>query len=183
MAAFYSIRIDDIPHDGFRLATQWDAAALEEILGETGGKLGIAVPLDLELQISLSGSQATLEGFFKTELTIACVRCLTEFAAPLEVRFRYIFLPISKEAPVEEKELRTDELEVQYYTPGEPVDLRPLVVEQVFLNMPEYPRCSENCRGLCPNCGTNLNEAACSCAGGFKTGDSSPFSVLKKLKK
>jgi uncharacterized protein len=183
MAAFYSIRIDDIPHDGFRLATQWDAAALEEILEGSGKSFRIAAPLDLEIQFHLPGSQVILEGYLKTDLEIACVRCLKGFFLPLEVRFRYVFWPTSKEAPVEEKELSENELEVQYYTQGEPIDLRPLIAEQIYLYMPQYPHCAESCRGLCAKCGANLNEAPCSCTDGFTTGDASPFSVLKKLKK
>jgi uncharacterized protein len=183
MVAFYSVRIDDIPHDGFRLATQWDGAALEGILEGSGGAFRLAAPLDLDIQFHLSGPQVILEGFFKTDLEIACVRCLKDFILPLEVRLRYIFWLTSKEAPVEEKELSADELEVQYYTQGEPTDLRPLIAEQIYLHMPQYPHCTDSCKGLCPHCGSNLNEAACSCSDGFKTGDCSPFSVLKKLKK
>ena len=183
MVALYSVRIDDIPHDGFRLTTQWDSAALEEILDDSSGAFRVAEPLDLEITFHLPGSQVMLEGHFKTGLEIACVRCLKDFSLPLEVRFRYIFWPTSKEAPAEEKELGADELEVQYYTQGEPIDLRPLIAEQIYLNMPQYPHCTDSCRGLCAQCGANLNEAACACSDGFKTGDSSPFSVLKKLKK
>lgn len=183
MVALYSVRIDDIPHDGFRLATQWDAAALENILKDGGGAVRIAAPLSLEILFHLSGSQVILEGYFTTDLEIACVRCLKDFPLPLEVRFRYIFWPTSKAAPVEEKELSADELEVQYYTQGEPLDLRPLIAEQIYLHMPQYPHCEDSCRGLCAKCGANLNEAPCSCADGFKDEDASPFSVLKKLKK
>lgn len=183
MAAIYSVRIDDLPHDGFRLATRWDAAALEEILGDSGGAFRIAAPLDLELQFHLPGSQVIVQGYCRTVLELACVRCLKDFSLPLEARFRYVYWPSSKEAPAAEKELSADELEVQYYTQGEPVDLRPLVAEQLYLQMPQYPHCSDSCKGLCLRCGANLNEAPCACADEFKTGDSSPFSVLKKLKK
>lgn len=183
MGAFYSVRIDDIPHDGFRLATKWNAAALEEILGDTGGAFHIAEPLDLEVQFHVSGTQVILEGFFKTGLEIACVRCLKEFFLPLEIRFRYVFWPLPKEIPAEEKELRSDELEVQYYKQGEPLDLRPLIAEQIYLHVPQYPHCADSCRGLCALCGANLNEAACSCSDGFRSRDASPFSVLKQLKK
>ena len=183
MPGIYSVRIDDIPHDGFRLATTWEPASLEEILEDSRGAFSVEAPLQLELQFHLPGSQIILEGFLRTDLTIACVRCLKDFILPLEIGFRYIFWPTSREATVEEKELSSDELEVQYYTPGEPVDLRPLVSEQINLHMPQYPHCAESCRGLCPQCGANLNEAACACADRFKAGDASPFSVLKKLKK
>lgn len=183
MAAFYWIRIEDIPYDGFRLVTQWEAAALEGVLEDDGGAFRLAAPLDLDLQFHISRSQVMLEGAFTAGLEIACVRCLRNFMLPLEVRLRYVFLPLPKEATVEEKELRSDELEMQYYTQGEPIDLRPLIAEQIYLQMPPYPHCADFCKGLCVNCGANLNEAPCSCTDGFNAGDASPFSVLKKLKK
>lgn len=183
MTAIYSVRIDDIPYDGFKLATRWAAVALEEILKDSGGTFRIAAPLALELQFHLPGSQVIVEGYIRTVLELACVRCLKDFPLPLEARFRYVFWPSSKEAPAAEKELSADELEVQNYTQGEPVDLRPLIAEQLYLQMPQYPHCSDSCRGLCPRCGADLNEAPCSCVDEFKSGDASPFSVLKKLKK
>ena len=184
MSAFYSVRIDDIPHDGFRLATQWDAVALEGIPADTDGLFRIASPIELAVQFHRPGTQVIMEGSCSMTLELACVRCLKEFAWPLEVRFRYIFWPKSKESQVEEKELCAEEIEVMYYNKeGETVDLRPLLAEQIYLNVPQYPRCQDSCKGLCWQCGTNLNEQVCSCAESLRNETLSPFSVLKKLKK
>ena len=75
------------------------------------------------------------------------------------------------------------DIEVAYYKEGEPVDLRPLIAEQIYLKAPQYPYCQDSCKGLCVQCGANLNEQTCSCAGRLKSETLSPFSVLKKLKK
>jgi len=183
MSTFYSVRIDDIPHDGFRLATQWDAVELEKIQADTDGLFRIASPIELEFQFHLSGTQIIIEDSCRVSLELVCVRCLKEFIWPLEARFRYIFWPKSKELQVEEKELCAEELEVLYYKEGEPVDLRPLIAEQIHLHVPQYAHCQDSCKGLCAHCGTNLNENACSCTEIFRSETSSPFSVLKKLKK
>lgn len=45
----------------------------------------------------------------------------------------------------------------------ETVDVTPDIREDVLLAMPAYPVCREACRGLCPQCGTNLNGGSCSC--------------------
>ena len=183
MSALYSVRIDDIPHDGFRLSTQWDAVELEKILADTGGLFRIASPLELEVQFQLPKPQVLMQGAFAVTLELACVRCLTEFVWPLEVRFRYVFWPKSKESHVEERDLGAEDIEVVYFKEGEPVDLRPLITEQIYLNVPQYPYCRDTCKGLCTQCGANLNEQACSCTKSFSSEAPSPFSVLKKLKK
>jgi uncharacterized protein len=184
MSAFYSVRIDDIPHDGFRLATQWSAGELAGILSDTDGLFRIDSPIELEVQFHLSGKQIIMEGTCTVGLELVCVRCLKEFSRPLEARFRYIFWPKSKEVQqVEERELSAEELEVLYYKEGEPVDLRPLIAEQIYLHAPQYAYCQDSCKGLCAHCGADLNEQACSCSEAFRSETLSPFSVLKKLKK
>jgi uncharacterized protein len=183
MSVFYSVRIDDIPHDGFRLSTQWDAGTFEGSLKGTDSLLRIVSPIELEVQFRLPKPQVVMEGSCTATLELACVRCLKEFVWPLEARFRYIFWPKSKETHVEEKELGDEDLEVVYYKEGEPVDLRPFIAEQLYLHVPQYPRCQDDCKGLCGQCGINLNEQACSCAESLKRETLSPFSVLKKLKK
>ena len=46
---------------------------------------------------------------------------------------------------------------------GKVIDLDPLVREQLVLSLPAYPVCREDCKGLCPVCGANLNERECGC--------------------
>ena len=62
---------------------------------------------------------------------------------------------------------------------GEVVDLESLLREQIILMLPLKPLCDENCKGLCPHCGANLNREKCTC----KTDAvDSPFAQLAKLK-
>jgi uncharacterized protein len=52
--------------------------------------------------------------------------------------------------------------EEETYT-GKVIDLDPIVREQILLELPEYPVCDEQCKGLCPVCGANLNDRECGC--------------------
>ena len=70
------------------------------------------------------------------------------------------------------------DLDLDYYT-GESVDLESLLREQIILMMPLKPLCDENCKGLCPHCGANLNRETCTCSTDTVN---SPFAVLAKLK-
>jgi uncharacterized protein len=58
--------------------------------------------------------------------------------------------------------VNVDDLELSVYQ-GEEVDLSPLIREQVLLALVDRPLCREDCRGLCPRCGVNLNERECGC--------------------
>lgn len=70
--------------------------------------------------------------------------------------------------------------------PEQEVDLTDGVREELLLNLPDYIRCSDDCKGLCPKCGANLNDAPCSCSDKDDEGippEDSPWSVLDQLKK
>jgi len=182
MTKIFIVRIDDIHHEGLHLETQWDIDCLDEILDDKPETLTFRSPLTLTLDFALSGGKVVLNGSFTGRIELACVRCLREFQISLATRFRYILWPLNKEGHEAEKELQQDDIEVMNYE-GDHIDLRGLVREQIYLNLPQYPHCSENCRGLCPDCGANLNEQSCSCACSGNKEKGSPFSVLKKLKK
>ena len=60
-------------------------------------------------------------------------------------------------------ELEEEDLDLSFYE-GEEIDLSPLVQEQIILALPTRPLCRESCKGLCPQCGVNLNVQTCTCA-------------------
>jgi uncharacterized protein len=62
----------------------------------------------------------------------------------------------------------------------ETVDIKEDIREDILLNLSTFPLCSETCRGLCPQCGKNLNEGLCACKPA--TGKSGNWSALDKLK-
>ena len=97
---------------------------------------------------------------------------------PVSASFRYTLVPAKAEESREEIELSEEDLEYGYYE-GEIVDCDPLIYEQIVLQIPIKVLCTEDCRGLCPDCGTNLNLEACNCASDRVD---ERLAVLKKLK-
>jgi len=91
--------------------------------------------------------------------------------------FRYTLVPV-KESIKDNVELRTDDLDFGFYE-GEVVDLSPLIYEQIMLQIPMKILCSEACKGLCPQCGANLNVGNCDCR---KDQGDERFAVLRNLK-
>lgn len=95
------------------------------------------------------------------EQTVRCDRCLTAITerAGGEVEL----LLIDEPAPTaDDVELAEEDLGV-VYVEGEVFDTRPLLLEQLQLGIPMKPVCREDCRGLCPQCGADLNLGACDC--------------------
>ena len=62
-----------------------------------------------------------------------------------------------------EFELKDEDMDVYYYE-GDEIDLDPFIYEEVLLDMPSRPICSEDCQGLCGVCGKNKNLESCNCS-------------------
>jgi uncharacterized protein len=80
----------------------------------------------------------------------------------------------------EEIELKSDDLDFSF-NHGEYIDLQDVVSEQIALNLPLKQVCSNECRGLCSNCGKNLNTGDCDCKKNIND-EEHPFAVLKSIK-
>src|SRR4029077_14778902 len=96
--------------------------------------------------------------------------------------FRYVLAPRSI-GDDHDGDLRAEDLEFSLYE-GEEVNLTPLIREQMLLALPTRPMCREDCRGLCPQCGANLNERDCGCDRETVQGRfaDARFSVLQSIK-
>ncbi|MBE6692548.1 MAG: DUF177 domain-containing protein [Ruminococcaceae bacterium] len=94
-----------------------------------------------------------LEGEIKTNLTVECARCGSEFIYSE---------PIPLTAKITDKLANEDEEEFILMTDSA-IDVDELVRSALILELPSKYLCREDCKGLCPKCGKNLNEGLCSC--------------------
>ena len=121
--------------------------------------LGFAMggPLELDLEAQQAGHDVLVRGTLAGEAIMACRRCLTEVATPVREELALLF-----RAGVSEADAEADEV---YALPakGNELDLTHAIREHLVLAVPEFVICREACPGLCPSCGTNLNESTCSC--------------------
>jgi uncharacterized protein len=104
-----------------------------------------------------------LKGKLETELGVACARCLEPVDLPVQRSFDLLYRPLGTDAGRKELSVTDAEAEIGYYS-GEGLLLEDALREQVLLAVPLKSLCRENCKGLCPHCGKNLNEDVCSCA-------------------
>ena len=121
----------------------------------------VGAPVVLDMRVDKDHDRFRLVGTVSTELELSCSRCLESFRLPVNSSFDMRYLPQS-ETTGDEREIEEDDLTDAYYR-DESIDLGQLMDEQFYLALPMKPLCREACKGLCPNCGTNLNEATCDC--------------------
>lgn len=119
-----------------------------------------------------------LVGHFATRMEISCARCLEPVTRDLAKDFELLYRPQGSDAGKEEISITDVEADIGYYQ-GEGVLLEDVLREQILLAVPMRTVCREECKGLCPQCGKNLNQGPCQCPA--PSGDSR-WAALKGLK-
>jgi DUF177 domain-containing protein len=127
----------------------------------------VVAPVHLVMDLHKDRDTYRVTGHVETELQLDCGRCLEPFRVPVDSTFELRYVPAATNADEGEREVDEDDLTTAFYK-NEQLDLGELMHEQFVLAMPMKPLCSERCKGLCPQCGTNLNTASCDCAPAWK---------------
>ena len=161
--------------------SEYDGLTIQHVYAEgeprlTGDESRIVGRAALNLYASRDGDKVRLVGSLTAAVEIDCDRCLALVSMPVDKAFDLLYVPPLRAE--EEKELEDDDLSVAFYH-RQVIDLDDLVCEQIELALPMGRLCTEDCRGLCPECGANLNEAECTCSADF--GDSR-WGALSRLK-
>jgi len=138
----------------------------------------VAEPVSLRFDVLKTDERYRLTGRVQTVLELPCSRCIEPFLLPVDAGFDLLYYPQPRNAGEGELEVEEEDLSVAFYENDE-IDLSQLMREQFYLALPMKPLCAEECRGLCPICGINLNRAACDCRRDW----SDPrLAVLKRIK-
>lgn len=135
----------------------------EEHRGGRVGELRVSDSVvDAEATVEADVVLDSLDGGIEVTATVTapwsaeCRRCLKPVGGRIEAHVREMYRPRPPGEP-------PDQDEETYPLAGELLDLRPLVRDAVLLELPIAPLCREDCAGLCPTCGADLNEGPCSC--------------------
>jgi uncharacterized protein len=158
------IQISQIPPDGLLVQEELRPSAVH-VEGEETFSLAPAGRLDCRVD-KVDGVSVHVRGCLKAALEMICSRCLEPFPFPVDQELDLFYLPHAQDAASEEEEVEVElkdrDMVVAYYQ-GETLDLGDMIREQFFLAAPVKPLCRESCKGRCPSCGANRNEAACAC--------------------
>ena len=101
-----------------------------------------------------------MAGHVTGEIELVCSRCLEPFTLPIASDFDLRYVPRIENVGEGEREVEEDDLATAFYD-DEQIDLAHLIMEQFQLALPMKPLCKDACKGLCPQCGTNLNTGSC----------------------
>jgi uncharacterized protein len=140
-------------------------------LEEGGEKLEFKGPVEFNLVVRKVNSELMAEGTVAGKVMIECSRCLSKLILLLKTEVREIF-----RKPAGPGESPEEAFEII----GGEIDLGPLAEQAFLLALPLKPLCREDCKGLCPTCGKNLNEGDCGCR---EERIDPRLAILKKLKK
>ena len=104
-----------------------------------------------------------LRGSLSAGLELQCARCLETVPQDIKREFELLYRPLGADAGKDELSVTDAEAEIGYYQ-GEGLLLEDVLREQVLLALPLKVTCCADCKGLCPQCGKNLNQEQCSCS-------------------
>lgn len=176
------VKIEQIPEAGLHLNEPVSLELLGEALGGAGGgaDTGFRATRASALKAFLrkvSGG-VLLEGSLTAHVRAPCKRCIKDVDLDIPVEFTLNLVPESLARGEDAGGVQVDEDEKgqgesdgsfdledtdEQVFDGKTIDLDPIVREQVLLALPMSAVCGEDCKGLCAQCGQNLNEKQCGC--------------------
>ena len=152
------IELDRLQETGDRFAHRYEPEEL--VLDEEHARL-TGSP-EVEGSVRRSGHEVRLRGKITARAEVDCDRCLKSVTVPVETEFDVTYVPEEDYRESEAAELQEEDLSLSVFD-GETIDVDELVREQLLLALPSRALCTEECKGLCPTCGTDRNAAACDC--------------------
>lgn len=141
-----------------------------------------AEPLAWNVIVSNTGDALLVSGTVTGLATTACARCLDPIEVDFQGDIEGYFLIGEAETPED-----MDEDEFERLDDSNTIDLVPLMKAALLVDTPLVPLCRDDCKGICPDCGANLNEGDCGCASKreaerlAEAEAANPFAALKNL--
>jgi len=151
--------LSHVPESGLEFNVELEAAEVDM----TGTDADLAGNLRLQGRVLKAGEEMVLDGVLRGAFKLTCSRCLKQFVQPLEFPVSATYVQTTEFPPGARADAAFDD-DARIAFLGDDIDLIAGVREDLMLNIPLKPLCSEDCRGLCPRCGADLNEEECGCA-------------------
>lgn len=144
-----------------KLETQYDSFTLK-------------APIKFSVSITNTGDAFLLRGKANADATTSCSRCLENVDTHLEATIDAYYLI----TPPDDQDSEINEFEI--LSEDHNIPLGDIIKDTMIVDTPAKPLCDDDCKGLCPKCGINLNKSLCKCVD--EPDESNPFSALKDFK-
>jgi len=188
------INIDQVLEEGLELHETIGTELLSEVLADEDSEIGfhVTAPSRLDAKLSKVSGGVLVEGKMDLHAGASCKRCLTETRQTFPVEFTLNLIPRNARKFGDDEDgegedrgkgerggsFDLEDADEELFD-GKTIDLDPIVREQVLLALPMDVVCKDDCKGLCPMCGQNLNEKQCGCESKFVD---PRFAALKDIK-
>jgi uncharacterized protein len=137
---------------------------VEEQLDDLDPELVIQSPIVGRVKFTKIPQGVLVNGTLKTVVEVNCSRCLEPFDVPVAIELEEEFRPSVDLQTGARLPRGDDEDEATVIDEKHIIDLSEVVRQDLLIGLPSLPVCREDCKGLCPHCGQNLNEGTCDCA-------------------
>lgn len=163
MRSTWLISISSLKEGQNRIETELASEALN-IEPATPCDITLVRPVLCRFDLFRQADRLYLSGTVSFHGRLTCAVCAEDFEQDREEEIYVEFEQRSnRQEPPGVHELDGDELVRVAYEGGE-IDLIPVVRDTILLSIPIAPTCRSDCKGICPECGANLNTGECSCA-------------------
>ena len=132
-----------------KISKELDLTIEEKSFNDSNEEIEFLSPIVFNGSINIIGDIINLTGTVKTKIQLICSRCLEPFPYDINLKINEKFSNIIANEDVDVIFLDSDTTEI--------------IVNNIILTLPIKRLCKENCKGLCQQCGSNLNNSVCNC--------------------
>ena len=125
-------------------------------------RITLTTPVEVNGKVKRAGNEVFVNGHVETRVQVECDRCLKSVELPVSADFALEYITGADYESSSAAALSEDEMSVSVFD-GEAIDVDEIVKEQILLAVPARTLCREDCKGMCPECGTDLNSGECNC--------------------
>ncbi len=138
---------------------------------------GVKSEIKLAGEVRRKDFSVEVSGTINSRIELSCSRCLSPVEVKVDAPFEINLVTLEEYEKYTSEEIHGAELELSVFD-GAIIDTKEIVREQMLLMLPSHPICREDCLGLCPKCGKDLNDGKCAC----EPETDSRWEALKQLK-
>lgn len=177
-----NLSLAEIYRDGTSVKESFELS-VDGAVRHWGQEFSFDSPVEADVEVNRSDEYVSVRVTISARVSAACSRCLEPGGVAINGELRYLYTlrsNLERETSSEkEREGEVDDEEIIAVSSwDEIINLGELAWETLITSLPPAVQCSEDCRGLCPECGANLNKTQCGCK--KETGDPR-FEKLRKL--
>lgn len=127
-----------------------------------GEMVSLAGDASFRGEVLRDGGKVHVRGTTTADVELSCTRCLAPRKMHLDIPVNGVFVDAAEESLADETEVDPGDLD-ESLVAGGVIEMADVVREQILLAIPIQVLCREDCKGLCPKCGADLNLINCKC--------------------